>query len=105
MDYVDDMIDKKRLSKLVNEIYLIAGNQKTVIFLDKLKNIGFDAATRAGISIAVSDILIPASKDEIIESAQNEVDGIQNKFKSASIIDFIEPPLSVDNRINISHII
>ena len=87
MDYVDDMIDKKRLSKLVNEIYLIAGNQKTVIFLDKLKNIGFDAATRAGISIAVSDILIPASKDEIIESAQNEVDGIQNKFKRHVLTD------------------
>ena len=68
MDYVDDMIDKKRLSKLVNETYLIAGNQKTVIFLDKLKNLGFEAATRAGLSIAVSDILIPETKDEIIIS-------------------------------------
>ena len=36
MDYIDDVIDKKRLSKLVNETYLIAGNQKTVEFLDKL---------------------------------------------------------------------
>ena len=48
MDYVDDMIDKKRLSKLVNETYLIAGNQKTVLFLDKLKNLGFNASTKAG---------------------------------------------------------
>ena len=87
MDYVDDMIDKKRLSKLVNETYLIAGNQKTVIFLDKLKNLGFEAATRAGLSIAVSDILIPETKDEIIKSAQQEVDGIQNKFKRHVLTD------------------
>ena len=87
MDYVDDMIDKKRLSKLVNETYLIAGNQKTVIFLDKLKNLGFESATRAGLSIAVSDILIPETKDDIIKSAQQEVDGIQNKFKRHVLTD------------------
>ena len=34
IEYVDDIIDKKRLSKLVNETYLIAGNLKTVEFLD-----------------------------------------------------------------------
>ena len=87
MDYIDDVIDKKRLSKLVNETYLIAGNQKTVEFLDKLKNIGFEASTRAGLSIAVSDILIPDSKDEIINIAQKEVDAIQDKFKRHVLTD------------------
>ena len=87
MDYVDDMIDKKRLSKLVNETYLIAGNQKTVLFLDKLKNLGFNAATQAGISIAISDILIPESKNDIIKVAQKEVDGIQDKFKRHVLTD------------------
>jgi DNA-directed RNA polymerase subunit beta' len=81
MGYIDDLIDKKRLSKLVNETYLIAGNQKTVEFLDKLKNLGFEASTRAGLSIAVSDILIPDNKDTIIDDAQKEVDAIQDKFK------------------------
>jgi DNA-directed RNA polymerase subunit beta' len=87
MDYIDDVIDKKRLSKLVNETYLIAGNQKTVEFLDKLKNLGFEASTRAGLSIAVSDILIPDSKDEIINIAQKEVDAIQDKFKRHVLTD------------------
>ena len=58
------------MSKLVNETYLTAVNQRTVTFLDKLKNIGFDAATKAGISIAISDILIPDKKHEIINAAQ-----------------------------------
>ena len=85
--YIDDLIDKKRLSKLVNETYLIAGNQKTVTFLDKLKNLGFDAATKAGISIAISDILIPDKKHDIIDQAQKEVDGIQDKFKRHVLTD------------------
>ncbi len=87
MEFVDDMIDKKRLSKLVNDTYLVAGNQKTVIFLDKLKNLGFDTATRSGVSIAISDILIPESKDAIISKAQKEVDDIQNKFKRHVLTD------------------
>ena len=87
MGYIDDLIDKKRLSKLVNETYLIAGNKKTVIFLDKLKNLGFDAATKAGLSIAISDILIPNKKHEIIDEAQKEVDSIQDKFKRHVLTD------------------
>ncbi len=87
MGYIDDLIDKKRLSKLVNETYLIAGNKKTVIFLDKLKNLGFDAATKAGLSIAISDILIPDKKHKIIDAAQKEVDDIQDKFKRHVLTD------------------
>jgi DNA-directed RNA polymerase subunit beta' len=71
----------------VNETYLVAGNQKTVEFLDKLKNIGFEASTRAGVSIAVSDILIPDAKDSIIDAAQKEVDAIQDKFKRHVLTD------------------
>ena len=79
--YVDALIDKGRLSKLVNEIYLLAGNKKTVAFLDNLKTLGFNASTQAGLSIAISDILIPDSKDEIINDAQGKVDGIKDKYK------------------------
>ena len=87
MEFVDDTIDKKRLSKLVNDTYLIAGNKKTVLFLDKLKNLGFNTATQAGLSIAISDIMIPESKDDIISKAQKQVDDIQNKFKRHVLTD------------------
>ena len=92
---VNDIIDKKRLSKQVNETYLIAGNQKTVEFLDKLKSVGFEASTRAGLSIAVSDILIPDTKDTIIEAykSENIVDGKilylnKNRLDSNNILRF-----------------
>ena len=75
------------MSKLVNDTYLIAGNQKTVAFLDNLKNLGFEFATKAGLSIAVSDILIPERKNQIIDKAQAEVDSIQDKFKRHILTD------------------
>ena len=46
MDYINDVIDKKRLTRAVNEAYMVSGNAKTVSFLDKLKDLGFYMATK-----------------------------------------------------------
>ena len=62
MDYVDGLIDKKLLTTIVNQCYLVVGNYKTVIFLDALKDLGFKMATSSGLSISVSDVLIPQEK-------------------------------------------
>ena len=80
MEYVDDIITSKKLGTLVNQIFLITGNKKTVKFLDDLKKLGFEMSTKSGSSISISDILIPEKKDEIINSAFKEVGTIQNKF-------------------------
>ena len=80
MEYVDTLINKKVLTKVVNQTYLIAGNFKTVTFLDDLKKLGFDMATKSGSSIAISDILIPVSKNGILDKASKEVDEIKAKF-------------------------
>ncbi len=80
MDYVDALIDKKLLTSIVNQCYLVVGNYKTVIFLDALKDLGFKMATSSGLSISVSDVLIPQEKDSILSSAFNKVGDIKNKF-------------------------
>ncbi|MDP6685306.1 MAG: DNA-directed RNA polymerase subunit beta' [Candidatus Marinimicrobia bacterium] len=87
MDYSDTVITKKNLGEIINQCYLIAGNQKTVIFLDKLKRLGFESATRGGCSVSISDILIPPEKDEILKVAFKDVDGIQKKFKNHILTD------------------
>ncbi|MEC8689711.1 MAG: DNA-directed RNA polymerase subunit beta', partial [Candidatus Neomarinimicrobiota bacterium] len=61
--------------------------KKTVIFLDKLKTLGFNAATQAGLSIAISDIIIPGSKNEIISQAQKEIDDIKSKYQRHVLTD------------------
>ncbi|MBT3299307.1 MAG: DNA-directed RNA polymerase subunit beta' [Candidatus Marinimicrobia bacterium] len=87
MDYVDELINKKTLTKVVNQTYLIAGNYKTVKFLDDLKALGFEMATISGSSIAIGDILIPDSKYEILEKATKEVDGVKAKYDRHILTD------------------
>jgi len=85
--FVNKLIDKKRLTKVVNDAYLISGNYQTVLFLDRLKDLGFRMATVSGASIAISDILIPVEKDSILKHAQAEVDDIKDKFDRHILTD------------------
>ena len=87
VEFVNDLINKKKLTEVVNTTYFIAGNFQTVIFLDQLKDLGFRMATVSGASIAISDVLIPDAKDAILESAQKEVDEIKNKYDRHILTD------------------
>jgi DNA-directed RNA polymerase subunit beta' len=80
LGYYDEMISKKRLSFIIGESFVKAGNDKTVKLLDDLKDIGFKTATKSGISISISDILIPDEKHGIINGAEKEVEKIQGRF-------------------------
>ena len=80
-DYQNRIIGKKQIVEIVSKSYHEMGNFKTVEFLDKLKDLGFETAYRGGLSIAIDDIHIPDSKDEIISKADKVVDDIRAKFK------------------------
>ncbi len=87
LPYIDEMISKRRLTEIVNQSYLVAGNYRTVVFLDDLKNLGFEIATRGGISISIRDIMVPDAKGDIIAAAQSKVDGIHDKFNRQILTD------------------
>ncbi len=59
---VNRVMKKKELGALIDLAYRRAGNKATVIFADKLKDLGYEFATRAGISIGIKDMLIPPHK-------------------------------------------
>ena len=80
LGYYDEIISKKKLSFIIGESFVKAGNQKTVQLLDDLKDIGFKTATMSGVSISISDIIIPDAKHDIINRAENEVEKIQQRF-------------------------
>src|SRR5213075_807159 len=61
------------------------GLRETVIFADKLMYSGFTMATRAGISIAVDDMLVPTQKDSIISAAEKEVQEIESQYTSGLV--------------------
>ena len=87
VEYVNEIINKRILTKIVNNAYLISGNYQTVLFLDRLKDLGFGMATISGASIAISDVLIPQEKNDIINDAQKDVDDIKNKFDRHILTD------------------
>ncbi len=87
VEFVNDIINKKKLTQIVNHVYLITGNFQTVLFLDRLKELGFEMATVSGVSIAISDVLIPDQKNDILDEAQKEVDDIKNKFDRHILTD------------------
>ncbi len=85
--YINELISKGRLETIVREGYHKAGNYETVKFLDKLKDVGFKYATRSGVSISMSDILIPEKKSELIEESFKHVEDIQRKFRKGILTE------------------
>jgi DNA-directed RNA polymerase subunit beta' len=78
--FLNELLTKKRLRQIIGTCFRTAGLAITVEFLDNLKQIGFEFATRGGLSVSVSDVVVPKEKYEIIEAAQKRVDEIENAY-------------------------
>ncbi|MFM7331062.1 MAG: DNA-directed RNA polymerase subunit beta', partial [Brachymonas sp.] len=82
---IDKALKKKEISRLINTSFRKCGLKETVVFADKLLQSGFRLATRAGISIAIDDMLVPAEKHTIVERAEKEVKEIANQYASGLV--------------------
>jgi len=78
-------LKKKEISRLINASFRKCGLKETVVFADKLLQNGFRLATRAGISIAIEDMLVPEEKAGIIERAEREVKEIEQQYVSGLV--------------------
>jgi DNA-directed RNA polymerase subunit beta' len=84
-ELVNQTMNKKAISRLVNACYRRLGLKDTVVFADQLMYLGFRQATRAGVSIGVNDMVIPEEKARILESAETEVKEIENQYSSGLV--------------------
>ena len=87
LGYMNEMLGKKRLRQVISDCFRKAGLAKTVEFLDKLKEAGFQTATRGGLSVSIADVVVPAEKVAIIDKAQKEVDKIEDYYHSGVITE------------------
>ncbi len=85
LGYIDTLLTKKELTRLISECFRKARSIKTVRFLDELKNLGFSYSTRGGLSVAISDVIVPNEKNEIIAKAQKEIDRLQSFYMEGVI--------------------
>ncbi len=81
----NQLMTKKEMTRLIDTVYRQAGHRDTVVLLDKIKDLGFQYATRAGASICIDNMHIPARKEELISKAQREVNDIETQYSEGLI--------------------
>jgi DNA-directed RNA polymerase subunit beta' len=81
IQFINWKLDKGELKDLIAELYEVGGEDQTPDVADRIKEIGFQYATRSGYSIAVSDITVPPEKKAIIEQSLKEVEVVQRDFR------------------------
>ena len=84
---INRVMKKKELGALIDAAFLRAGNKATVIFADRLKDMGFEYATQAGISIGIQDMKVPDTKEKLLSDAQKEIQKIQEQYTNGLITD------------------
>ncbi|MBS1834647.1 MAG: DNA-directed RNA polymerase subunit beta' [Acidobacteria bacterium] len=85
MPYINGLLKKKGLTQLVHYCYLRHGLHTTVGMLDEIKKLGFNYATRAGISIGIDDMVVPEEKHTMVSDAEKQVIEVQSQYQEGAI--------------------
>ncbi|MDI1318787.1 MAG: DNA-directed RNA polymerase subunit beta', partial [bacterium] len=85
LGFINFPVPKGKLGDLILNTYKVAGDRVTVETLDRLKELGFQTAMQAGISIGIDDMIIPENKKEIVSDARKKVDEVESQYKKGII--------------------
>ena len=103
--YVNEILGKKALRKIITNVIKHTGVTRTAQFLDDIKNLGYDRAFRAGISFNLGDVLIPSEKTSLIDEGYRQVEEIKNNYAMGFITNnerynkVIDLWTSIDNKL------
>lgn len=78
--FLNEVIPKDKLVGLIDRCVRILGMDVTVKLLDDLKDLGFEMATRSGLSIGMDDVIVPEEKQKILERSEEEVRKVQKAY-------------------------
>ena len=84
---VDFHVGKKQLKQILEKVINIHGAVKTAEVLDLIKSTGYKYSTRAAMTVSISDMTVPAKKEEMLEAAQATVDKISVNFRRGLITE------------------
>ena len=87
MRYINKELNKIELKKIISEFLQHEGNEKTVEFVDKLKNLGFKYVTESGISLGMEDLTVPENKGEIMAEADKKVEEVNQQYEAGLLTD------------------
>ena len=84
-ELVNKTMDKKSISGAIDNCYRILGLKATVIFADQLMYMGYEYATKSGVSFCLDDMIIPDAKNKILSDAESEVKEIEMQYQSGLV--------------------
>ncbi len=82
---IDRLLPKRVVSEVIDHIFRFSGQKNTVIFCDKLKDLGFKYAFKAGISFGKDDLIIPENKEQLIEETKKLISEYENQYSEGLI--------------------
>ncbi|NQY80829.1 MAG: DNA-directed RNA polymerase subunit beta'' [Candidatus Caenarcaniphilales bacterium] len=85
--FVNQVVDKKRLSKLIANVYENFGNDVTSVLANNMKDLGFKYATQAAVTISIADLTIPPKKKELVSEAEAELAETSERFEKGQITE------------------
>jgi DNA-directed RNA polymerase subunit beta' len=83
--WINKVLKKSDVRQLIEKIYYRFGADKTVACLDKIKKLGFYYATASGISLSLSNLMIPSEKDTVVAQAEKKVDKAEKMYMDGAI--------------------
>ncbi len=84
---INRVMKKGELRNLISRCFRVCGIKDTVLLADRLKDFGYKFATKAGISLCISNMIIPDRKNEIIDVAQGEINEVEKQYKDGLITE------------------
>ena len=82
---IDRLLPKKVVSEIIDLVFRFTGQKSTVIFCDKLKDLGFKHAFKAGISFGKDDLVIPENKEQLINETKKLISDYENQYAEGLI--------------------
>ncbi len=81
------IVDKGQLRNLISWAFTNCGTARTAVMADKLKDLGFRYATKAGVSISVDDLMVPPSKRSLLDAAEAEIRATEERYQRGEITE------------------
>ena len=82
---VNRLLTKKNVSEVIDTIFRFCGQKETVIYCDRIKSLGFKHAFKAGISFGKDDLLIPKTKENLINDTKKQIEGYEKQYSDGLI--------------------
>jgi len=82
---IDRILSKKQVSEIIDSVYRYCGQKETVIFCDKIKSLGFKHAFKAAISFGKDDLIIPKTKQSLVNDAKKQIEVYETQYSDGLI--------------------